>query len=323
MNSDLDELVSLAQWRDIVADAVQAPSSHNTQPWQFHVDGHAIELMADRTRSLPVNDPHDRELTISCAAALFNVRVSIAYLGFACSVALQPDNTGPDVLARVDVHRGVADPRLAALHHFLTRRRTARVPFDDAPLGDDLVVDLSDATRAEGCRLVPMNDPSLRASLLELIAEGDRLQFDDMGWRRELASWMHPRRSGDGLTVAALALPATRLVVSRFNIGERTAEHDIDLGNHAPLMAVLTSPVDGRVDWMAAGQALQRALLVAASSGAQASYLNQPCQVQALRPRLAALLPGQGVPQLVLRIGFPAERTEVAPRRPVDGVLVR
>ena len=34
-----------------------------------------VELLADRTRALPVNDPQDRELTISCGCALFNLRV--------------------------------------------------------------------------------------------------------------------------------------------------------------------------------------------------------------------------------------------------------
>jgi hypothetical protein len=32
----------------------------------------AIDVLADRTRALPVNDPEDRELTISCGCAVFN-----------------------------------------------------------------------------------------------------------------------------------------------------------------------------------------------------------------------------------------------------------
>ncbi|NOT32243.1 MAG: hypothetical protein HOP15_17495 [Planctomycetes bacterium] len=48
--------------------ATRAPSSHNTQPWLFRARGDSIELHADRTRALPINDPHDRELTIRCGA---------------------------------------------------------------------------------------------------------------------------------------------------------------------------------------------------------------------------------------------------------------
>ena len=39
----------------LVARAVLAPSSHNTQPWVFRVSDSTIELRADRTRALPVN----------------------------------------------------------------------------------------------------------------------------------------------------------------------------------------------------------------------------------------------------------------------------
>jgi hypothetical protein len=42
------------------------------------IDIHASENtrvpLADRTRALPVTDPEDRELTISCGCALFNLR---------------------------------------------------------------------------------------------------------------------------------------------------------------------------------------------------------------------------------------------------------
>ena len=37
--------------------AVLAPSSHNSQPWIFHLEGNELELRADRTRALPVVDP--------------------------------------------------------------------------------------------------------------------------------------------------------------------------------------------------------------------------------------------------------------------------
>ncbi|HEX8385847.1 MAG TPA: nitroreductase family protein, partial [Rubricoccaceae bacterium] len=61
--------------RFLVRYAVLAPSARNTQPWRFHVAGNTLELWADRTRGLPVVDPAGRELTISCGAALYHLRL--------------------------------------------------------------------------------------------------------------------------------------------------------------------------------------------------------------------------------------------------------
>ncbi len=57
--------------RSLLKYAVLAPSGHNTQPWLFRpTEKDDLYLIADRTRALPVVDPHDRELIISCGAAL-------------------------------------------------------------------------------------------------------------------------------------------------------------------------------------------------------------------------------------------------------------
>ena len=63
--------------------AVLAPSGHNTQPWLFKVRNSEVELYTDRTRGLPVVDPEDRALVISCGAALFNLRAAVRHFGYA------------------------------------------------------------------------------------------------------------------------------------------------------------------------------------------------------------------------------------------------
>src|SRR6056297_3546023 len=75
----------------LIARAILAPSSHNTQPWLFEIAGDRIRLIADRTRALPVNDPEDRELAISCGCALFNLRAAAAEDGLGAAVSLLPD----------------------------------------------------------------------------------------------------------------------------------------------------------------------------------------------------------------------------------------
>mgnify|MGYP006351597163 CR=1 FL=1 len=74
--------------RFVLRYAVLAPSSHNSQPWLFYVWGNAVEIYADLARRLPVVDPDDRELVMSCGAALYNLRLTLRHFGAGCEVAV-------------------------------------------------------------------------------------------------------------------------------------------------------------------------------------------------------------------------------------------
>ncbi len=82
---------------------VLAPSGHNTQPWSFKIVNDAIELYADRTRALPIADPDDRELTISCGTALFHLKIAISHFGYQEIVEVFPNSPQPDLLARIGI----------------------------------------------------------------------------------------------------------------------------------------------------------------------------------------------------------------------------
>lgn len=122
--------------------------------------------------------------------------------------------------------------------------------------------------------------------------------------------------------MSALAVPVARSVVARVDLGDRMARRDVDLAEHSPVLAVLCSTGDEPADWLAAGQAVQRLLLVAARAAVQASFLDQACQMPVQRLRLRELLPVGQVPHLVLRVGHPATSVRPSSRRPVADVLL-
>lgn len=309
-----------AQMRRLVEAAVLAPSSHNTQPWRFAIRDAAVDLYADRTRALPVNDPDDRELTISCGAALFNLRVAAAARTVATAVTLLPDPSDRDWLARVTGGAGLVEP-LADLWPAVTERRTYRKRFADRPVDSAVVAALAAAAAAEGASLLSVLDPNVRQEVASLVAEGDRRLWADPRWRRELALWMHPRRRGDGLTLPGLTVPIAQRVVRTFDMGDWAAAKDRALAAGSPLLAVLETTGDDPRQWLIAGLALERVLLTGGRLGLQASYLNQPIQVGALRPTLRTLVGATGLPQLLLRFGYPAEVVPASVRRPLDGVI--
>jgi nitroreductase len=311
-----------AALQDLVRAATLAPSSHNTQPWLFRLEGQTVELLADRTRALPANDPDDRELTISCGCALFNLRVAAAAAGLDAEVALLPDAADADLLARVRLAPSVAAQADAELSAAMAERRTTRERFAASAVDPQALRNLVDAVQSEGATLTVLDTDDQRLAAAALVAEGDAMQWANPSWRRELAAWMHPRRRGDGLTLPALAIPVAQLVVRTFDMGHGVAAKDRELADESPVLAVLTTEGDMPRDWLAAGQALQRLLLVGVRRGLQASYLNQPVQVAALRPKLQQITGRPGYAQLLLRIGSPTQVLPAAPRRPLADVLV-
>jgi len=302
-----------------IEQAVLAPSSHNTQPWVFQPLDHGIRVLADRTRALPVNDPDDRELTISCGCALFNLRVAAAAEELGLALSELPDPAEEDLLAEVRV-RGEPDRALAKLAPAIEKRRTYRKRFAARRVPGDVLAALCAAAEAEGAWLEILDDEARREAAAALVSRGDAVQWHDKRWRRELAAWLHPRRSGDGLALPWLAVPVARVVVRSFDIGRGVAAKDHELAEGSPVLAVLGTAGDEEIHWLRAGQALERVLLTAAARGLQGSYLNQPVQVMSLRPRLADLCRHSGSPQVLLRLGHPEEELPASPRRPVEEV---
>ncbi|TVP88847.1 MAG: nitroreductase [Thioalkalivibrio sp.] len=307
---------------DLVGRAVMAPSSHNSQPWFFLLGEPYVDLLADRTRALPVNDPDGRELTISCGCALLNLLLAAADRDFQVENRLLPDPEEPDWLSRVAITRDTAErvPE-ADLAQFIEERRTCRTRFESRAVEQEAVDAMVEAAAAEGAWLRPLVSDERRRRAVELVVEADALQWSDPEWRRELAAWMHTRSEGDGLTVSAFTAPVAQMVVRNFNMGGGVASKDRELAENSPLLAVLGTDGDGPRHWLAAGQALQRVLLVGCSFGLRASYLNQPIQIGSLRGQVSELVGGEGLPQILLRLGYAPYRLSPAPRRPLADVI--
>lgn len=310
--------------------AILAPSSHNTQPWRFVVNGDELLVCADRTRSLPNIDPFDRELVISCGAALFNFRVAMAHFNVPIEIATFPQSTEPDVVARVTFpERGPALKDLGDLFEAITLRATNRGPFTEESVPDALIDRLTRAAEAEGVDVSYARTLPERERIAALVAEADRRQFDDVRFRRELASWIHPSRRDDGMPASSqgfdalvdFATPIAALAIRTFDVGNGVAAAHGQLARGSPLLVVLSTPGDNNEAWLTAGLGLERLLLAAVKEGYSTSYLNQPIEVSEFRKALADALGTDSYPQLLLRVGrgMPVRHS---PRRSISDILL-
>jgi nitroreductase family protein len=312
----------------LLAMAARAPSVHNTQPWRFRVSAQTVEVHADRSRKLAAEDPMGREMLISCGAAIFGLRLAMRQLGRIPVVTLLPDPFQPDLLAEVSLGRRARVTAqewelLAAVPH----RHTHRGPFAAEPLPAGLLAALRRDAVTEDATLILLGAGGARQSLRHLVLTAARWQRRNPLFQAEQRRWTRPAgsTSRDGVPARALraapADPDGRLALRDFSLGGQAGLLQAD-GPPPAMTGILITARDGPIDWLCAGQALNRMLIHAASKWVFADINSQPMESPAVRARIRDRLALPGVPQLLLEFG----RAHTAPataRRPVDELLLR
>jgi len=314
----------------VVAAAVWAPSVHNTQPWWFSAGGQELSLHADAGRQLRVADPRGREMMISCGAALFTARLALRSLGYVPQTSVLPDPGEPLLVARVSWQRRVAAAEYEQrLYGQVRRRRTHRGGFDPVPIPPDLVAMLQEGAERDGAMLRIVRGAGNRAVLAAAVETAEQaLELDSM-CARELASWATPPGSARRDGVPHTAYPGRPEFTLPYFPGRDFAKgHRWGVAGASPsaaprsagLMCILTTAGDRPIDWVNAGQALQRALLTGATCGVAAALHSQPLERARLREFLRTQLCDGAYPQLVLRLGT-ATQAAVSVRRTPASVL--
>jgi hypothetical protein len=331
-----DELLKAASTpveisRFVVEAAVHAPSVANTQPWWFSSGDNEVGVHADVERRLPLADPDGREMMISCGAALFTARVALRYLGFVPKVRVLPDPDLPNLVARISWAENVPPVEYERqLFAEISRRRTHRGGFDAEPLPSTLVAALRDEVAAEKATLRIMGDEGERAALSSVVEAADYALRLDSARALEESRWAPAPGSQRRDGVPATAYPARpEHTEPSFPTRDFARGHGWGLPSVGPgampraagVVAVITTATDRPEDWLNAGQALQRVLLLASSCGVAAALHTQPLELVQLRDFIRIQLTAGAYPQMVLRLGSTGQAA-VSVRRGVDEVLL-
>jgi hypothetical protein len=316
---------SLALMRELVRHATLAPSSHNTQCWNFTLEPDAITILPDLQRRCPAVDPDDHHVFVSLGCATEN----LVHAALAHGLKGEADFNTPREAIRVALAptTAVASP----LFHAIATRQCTRGPYDSKPLGNEELNLLERAGSSERVRMHLYTDRPTVERVLDFVMHANSTQMADPAFVRELKGWIRfngaeAAEKRDGLYSATTGNPDIPTWLGRLAFGavfRPKAEND-KYARQVRSSAGIAIFVGGSADkahWVEVGRCYERFALQAAALGIRNAMLNQPVEVQAVRPQFAAAfgLAGQR-PDLVVRFGRGAAMP-ASLRRPVQSVL--
>ncbi len=301
--------------------AILAPSSNNSQPWRFAIDGNCVRVLLDERFWLRVCDPDRRELHLSVGCALENLLVAAEHFGFGHCVDYFPDAGDLSLAAVVQFAPGGSPSahRPPVLFEMLTERQTSHRPHLDRPIDDAVLSGLQSCCVEEGIVMRLYADRSTRRAFSSMVVRGDLLQFADPAFRRELSVWIGQGVFGTPWLTSQLL----RLLVRYVDIGRTQSRRDSELILSSPVVGVVASHRDDRTIQVKAGQVYERLSLAATALGIRTQPMSQPVEIPELMEELTRLIsPPVLFPQHPFRLGYAAPERRRTLRRSLNQVLV-
>ena len=320
------QLSAQPEARDLIRYATLAPNGHNTQPWQFTLAPRQIVIRPDFSRRTPVVDPDDHHVFVSMGCAAENLALAAAARGHPGELSFEAANDGSVHFAYVD-----SFPATSMLFDAIPRRQSTRADYDGRAVSTTDLRALAEAAAIPGVDTVLITDRRQMDQIRDLVVTGNSTQMGDPAFIRELKSWLRfsPRQalqSGDGLYSVASGSPSLPawlgprhfdLLVSAKSENDKYARQ---LRSSAGV-AVFVGAQNNREHWVLAGRACQRFALQATALGLKLAFTNQPVEVAALQPDLAAQVGMAGRrPDIVMRFGY-GPSLPYSVRRPIETVI--
>ena len=316
-----------ANFEFLVAQAVKAPSGHNTQPWKFRQNESAVEVYPDFDRRLSVVDPDDRELFVSLGCATENLCLAAQTKGYKSAVSV--GDTGVVTVSLMEK----ADIKPNPLFNQIDTRQTNRSVYTGEEIALDALKKLQSIRSEKGISVHYYARQTKQFNDIEqYVIQGNTRQMQNEAFKAELKSWMrfnkkHQDQTLDGLSYAVFGAPnvprwmAEPIMSMAINAKtQNKADHKkIASASH---LILFTTRENSRSEWVNLGRTLQRFLLTATELGIAHAYLNQPNEEAKIAAEMAKTLDLDGeYPTVLLRIGY-GEQQAYSKRRPVEDVII-
>ncbi len=317
--------------RFLIGLAVTAPSTHNSQPWEFTITDHSCQLWSHSEKRLPEADPSSRDFYISLGCVLENFVIAAQYYGLYKEVCLYTEG---DLIAEISLSdtRPLKQRDYEELCDSMLKRYNARGTFAPIPIPEILFEkfdEISRSYRSAGIRFHLLQHSSEIETIANLTAKGIAIARSRSQFRKEFSRWFRPNssRRQDGIPGYAVGLSLLpsfiALLLMRYcSLAKILVKKNITSILTAPAVCVIESDGDSPQTWLHVGRLAERLMLECYRHGVSTSIFVAAIEMGSISSELAESLHLTGAPQFLFTCGFSlTEQQQFTPRRLVDDVL--
>lgn len=311
---------------------VLAPSSHNTQAWQFSINNNEIIIAPDFSRELKASDTNNRQLYISLGCALQNILIAADYYGYKTDYDIKKSLDEKSYLIRIKLKRESDNEPAKKSNHFIdliknrvTNRNKHKLSniLDFSFIseignkyGEDFKVDLIEDRE----QLLKIADLSIKAGIE---ATGNK------NFRKELSRYVknNTTRSYTGMPCFGMGIPTpisyfAPIMIKFFNMNKLSEKSDRELlEKHTQSFLIISSKTDNEASWIMTGKIYQEISLEALGRGLDTSPMAGIIQIGNFHKNLQKILNTDFRPQFFCRLGQATGQTRHSPRLPLESVL--
>jgi hypothetical protein len=337
------------QIRFILAFAVLAPSTHNTQPWLFKIEGDTVHICANKEYLLPQADKQRRDFFISFGCLFENLVTAGEYFKVLSELTIRDvsdsDGTGgaegskdfdfskPIASARFTVNTtGDKNQEYERAFNAMLIRINARGVFQDTPVDAETkntILSIAAQFNEEKINTLLIDDKEKIKSIAALTKQGLMIAYKDKSFRREMSGWMNSNLSHkkEGIPGYALKMPfLMSLIIPKLirykDIGAKLGQLNERSIASAPLITVITAKDDSPRSWINVGMLAERLFIELYARNYQTSIFVSTIEMGELYKDLQKIVATTDRPQFLFVVGKVDSLHTPTPRHDLEKKII-
>ena len=312
--------------------AVLAPSTHNTQPWLFKVEGSSCEIYFDPKLKLKYADPKSRDLYISLGCAIENLVIAAKYYGLETNLTYEANDNQDNLVATISFTESSPTKDLGILIETILHRVNTRGAFIKEKIDPHYLAQIKslvDRCAENGVGVEILIDKDKIQKIASLTQQGMRLAHSNKAFRREMSHWITSNYSkrNEGMIGYSMNMPGfVSLFLSRvirwFNMGTIMGKINYLSVSTAPFIFIFTAPELRAETWIKLGRLAERLMLELQKDGYNTSIYLASIEIGDLYQEVQQIINTQNEPQFIFAAGRMTKEFKTTPRHEVAKKLL-